>query len=392
MDIKTIKLDNSKFSKPIICLIYDQSHTETNINSDEYNNLVICKNKIDELNDHKTWDKSKKLSNDYELIYLPNKKIKNKSVARYDPLSRSYFKLWEIIYDFDLLNKEMWDKEVKMCGIAEGPGGFIEAFINYRKKHFDYIDKVYGITLKSTNKDIPGWKKTKYFLSNNPQITISYGTDDTGNIYNIDNILHFLKEVGKGEADFITADGGFDFSIDFNKQELLAYKMIFCEIVTALSVQKKGGCFICKIFDIYTEITIQFIYLLGYLYKDIYITKPFTSRPANSEKYIVCKNFKGIDDDYLEQLQILIKKWSIIDDINYHVNSIFKINKDEILEQILKYNKSNSNLQIENINKTLNIIKNKGKSSLYNQIVTNQNNKALEWCKKYEVEINKTRD
>ena len=61
----------------------------------------------------------------------------------------------------------------------------------------------------------------------------------------------------------ITGDGGFDFSIDFNKQEQLAYRMIFCEIVTALSIQKLGGTFICKIFDIYTNLTIQFIYLLG---------------------------------------------------------------------------------------------------------------------------------
>ena len=51
--------------------------------------------------------------------------------------------------------------------------------------------------------------------------------------------------------------------------------MIFCEVVTALAVQREGGTFICKIFDIYTEITIQFIYLLGFFYKEIYITKPY---------------------------------------------------------------------------------------------------------------------
>ena len=37
-------------------------------------------------------------------------------------------------------------------------------------------------------------------------------------------------------------------------------------------------------------------------YEKIIITKPFTSRPANSEKYAVAKNFKGISDAYLKKL------------------------------------------------------------------------------------------
>ena len=86
------------------------------------------------------------------------------------------------------------------------------------------------------------------------------------------SIFEFIKLVEPHTIDLVTADGGFDFSIDFNKQEILAYRMIFCEVVTALAVQKKGGTFICKIFDIYTEITIQFIYLLGFFYEEIYIT------------------------------------------------------------------------------------------------------------------------
>ena len=386
---KTLKLDNKHFVLPKINLIYKDLFVNSNINLSEYNNLISYKDKIDELNDHKTWDKSKKLSNDYELIYLPNKKMKCKSIAQYDPLSRSYFKLWEMIKDFNLVGEK---NEYTMAGIAEGPGGFIEAFVNYRKKYFNTQDDVFGITLKSTNKDIPGWKKTKTFLNENPQITISYGKDNTGNLYNLDNIFEFIKLVEPHTIDLVTADGGFDFSIDFNKQEILAYRMIFCEVVTALAVQKKGGTFICKIFDIYTEITIQFIYLLGFFYEEIYITKPYTSRPANSEKYLICKNFKGIDKAYLDDLLKIVKKWEIIENINYHIHSIFDIEKNHILNQIIKYNNINSDLQIENIVKTLDIIKNKSDPNLYNKIIKNQTQKALEWCEFYDLDINHKSD
>ncbi len=382
---KTLLLKTDKFLLPVINIVYKNEEHENNINLEEYDTLKRYKNKIDELNNHKMWDKAKKLSNDYELIHLPNKKLRGQSIALYEPLSRSYFKLWEMIFDFKLIKQT---ETMTMCGLAEGPGGFIEAFVNYRKKYFNKCDNIFGITLKSCNKDIPGWKKSKNFLNNNPNITITYGKDDTGNLYNVDNIKSLRKLVNHNNVDFITADGGFDFSIDFNKQEQLAYRMIFCEIVSALSIQKKGGIFICKIFDIYTNITLQFIYLLGYFYEEVYITKPYTSRPANSEKYLVCKNFKGIEEDYLEKLFILIKKWSIIDNINYKTHNIFDIDIHQIICQINNYNTQNSQLQIDNIVKTLEIIKNKNNLELYNKIIKLQTNNALEWCKKYKLEIN----
>ena len=147
---KTILLiDNYKISK----------HQEKDlIDLDIYKNLILYKNKIDELSFQNDWDKAKKLGNDYELIYLPNKKNKSKSIAYYQPLSRSYFKLWEIIIDFNLLQN---NKKCNILCLAEGPGGFIEAIINFRKTKFK--DNIIGITLKSTEKDIPGWKKSSIF-------------------------------------------------------------------------------------------------------------------------------------------------------------------------------------------------------------------------------------
>ena len=63
----------------------------------------IKKEKIDEIENSENWDKMKKIGNPYELIYTTyNKKRKNDSISLYIPISRSYFKLWEIFYNFDL--------------------------------------------------------------------------------------------------------------------------------------------------------------------------------------------------------------------------------------------------------------------------------------------------
>ena len=48
--------------------------------------------------------------------------------------------------------------------------------------------------------------------------------------------------------DYITADGGFDFSVDFNKQEDMSLKLIITQIFYALIMQKKGGNFIIRKF------------------------------------------------------------------------------------------------------------------------------------------------
>ena len=50
--------------------------------------------------------------------------------------------------------------------------------------------------------------------------------------------------------------------------------------------------FVLKIFDIFTLPTIQIIFILSSVYDNVYICKPNTSRIANSEKYLVCKNYK----------------------------------------------------------------------------------------------------
>ena len=44
--------------------------------------LISIKNKIDLLEDNKLWDKVKKISNEFELVYLPNKKLKSNSVSK----------------------------------------------------------------------------------------------------------------------------------------------------------------------------------------------------------------------------------------------------------------------------------------------------------------------
>ena len=128
------------------------------------------------------WDIHKKYTNPYEYIHSPTPH-KKKCVSKYNPLSRSYFKMIEIINTFDL---RFDSKPINTFHIAEGPGGFIEAIANTRNcSHDSYI----GMTILDNKNDpnIPAWKKTQSFLQKNKNVYIERGKDGTGDILKLEN-------------------------------------------------------------------------------------------------------------------------------------------------------------------------------------------------------------
>ena len=374
-----VKLKDSEKQYMKLTSIINENQENKYINPTELEQLQSLKNRIFSSLD---WDKHKKFSNDYELIHIPNKRNRTDSIAYYQPLSRSYFKMIELIHDYHLLDN--YQSNFKTAHLAEGPGGFMEATHNL-SKHKNEIGSTmsqhYGMTLYSDNKDIPGWNKAYDFLLKNNNIHISYGEDNTGDLYKANNIKHFANYVGMGSCHLITADGGFDFSIDFNNQEQLSYKLILCEIICCLYSQSIGGHFVCKFFDIYTLATVKLLYFLCSFYEEVYISKPHTSRPANSEKYIVCKKFIGIDYLYLDEILKLLAYDNLVDIFDFKV-------PDSFLKQIINFNKINTKYQTGTIEYTLNLIEKKKNLSFLNQIIENQVKKAKEWCQKYQVKIN----
>ena len=184
--------------------------------------------------------------------------------------------------------------------------------------------------------------------------------------------------------DLVTADGGFDFSVNFNKQEIMCTKLIYAEIANAIAIQKKGGTLILKIFDIFSKGTVDAIFLLCGLYDSVYITKPKTSRTANSEKYIVCKGFRNINTKYFVDIfhNILkdINKFDNICILNIEFPYIF-INKLEDINAIL------GQIQIENIINTIQLIEYNNNEKIYN--IKKQNiQRCLNWCMKYNLSCN----
>ena len=199
--------------------------------------------------------------------------------------------------------------------------------------------------------------------------------------------------------DFITADGGFDFSTDFNNQEINMAPLLYGQIVFALCMQKKGGSFVLKIFDCFMKHTIELLMLLSSMYEEVYITKPNTSRSANSEKYIVCKRYIYTSVQIYPYLFFSFKE--MIEKKATYIDSFFKIKIPLFfIKKIEKYNVFFGEKQLENINQTIDLIEeinnikvtNNKKVSNYeyckiNTLINNNIVKCIHWCIKHNIPI-----
>ena len=428
------------------------------VSSSIYAHLCDIKHQIEKYQD--TWDNIKKFTNPYEYIHS-NISGNKTNISKLRPLSRSFYKMIEIMKNTNLLSQydETYATKpdskmgIKTFHLAEGPGGFIEAlaylrglgyqrhsYNEYNEKksggiyesnenttspihilkrntefHDEYMkeqeylkvsrrifdsqkdvasqasshvtygnDRYYGMTLVNDDPICPGWKKTRSFLESHPNVIIETGADKTGNLISLENFI-YCAEKYKNTMDIVTADGGFDFSLDFNQQENMATQLIFCEVFYALVMQKQGGSFILKIFDVFHKTTVDILYILSYYYNNVSIMKPYTSRVANSEKYIICQGFKVVDSHSL--IQQFTRIFPSL--LNGVLSSFLSFNHDlYYLNRIEEMNAMVSFQQIENITSTLSIITNHRNTEKLEQYKRANVNKCIAWCEKYDIPYN----
>lgn len=198
--------------------------------------------------------------------------------------------------------------------VCAGPGGFSE-YVLWRKKRGDA--KGYGFTLKGAC----DFKLEDFFAAPSEMFEPYYGVkgvEGDGDIYIPDNLIAFRDFVLHGTdglgLHFMMADGGFSVEGQENIQEILSKRLYLCQFLAALMTLRPGGHFVCKLFDIFTQFSVGLVYLMYRAFDHVSIFKPVTSRPANSERYIICKGLRsdaGPIRDYMFDLNLKFEKLGI---------------------------------------------------------------------------------
>lgn len=212
--------------------------------------------------------------------------------------------------------------------VCAGPGGFTE-YVLWRKGFCNA--KGFGFTLRGKD----DFKLERFQASAPEFFEPFYGKgksrgkdgrgDGDGDVTVPQNIIDFEEVVRKGTddvgVDLMMADGGFSVAGQENIQEILSKRIYLCQFLVALSVVRpeteahSGGIFFCKLFDIFTPFSVGLVYLMYIAFKRISLHKPNTSRPANSERYIVC-------DELSEEGATLVKDY--LTSVNNELDRIWK--------------------------------------------------------------------
>lgn len=272
-----------------------------------HTSVLVAKELITGFESQEQWEIRKKITNPYEAIFSSNEERSFPSLAIAQPLSRSYFKMVEMLHVL-----EFWTATAAApapassalgmqapfvsAHVCEGPGGFIQCTLQQAKQRGIPIKGIVAMTLKPTKSHIPGWRRSIGFLRKNPEVLLEYGEDQTGDVLIPQNQAAFtrrIKSLAAEGATLFTADGGFDFSVDYSKQELHAFPLLLASFTMGLQCLRPGGSMIIKLFDIYSEATQDLFLGTAALFARFTLYKPATSRPCNSERYFLASGFYG---------------------------------------------------------------------------------------------------
>jgi 23S rRNA U2552 (ribose-2'-O)-methylase RlmE/FtsJ len=265
--------------------------------------LIDLKEKIEPLEASGQWELLKKMVNPYEIVYTHEHPAFHPSLVIIKPLSRSYFKMLEMIdvlSFYDRIPKQI--QKIRTAHIAEGPGGFIQAIVDTAERNAKIHSVATAMTLKPVDSRVPGWRRATAFLQRNRHVKLHYGQDNTGDIYSLENQASFVNSVSPGVSLF-TADGGFDFSVNYQIQEQRVFHLLTCSAITAVQSLSIDGCIVLKVFDTYSPGTKALLASLSRFFKEWCIYKPCLSRPCNSERYFLGRGFRGCTAERLRPLK-----------------------------------------------------------------------------------------
>jgi hypothetical protein len=183
----------------------------------------------------------------------------------------------------------------------------------------------------------------------------------------------------------------FYFELDetfYNDKKLYIREFLFF-LSNILQFQSDGGVSIIKISSLTDKPILDIIYFMTSLYEKVYIAKPLVSNLYNSEKFIVCKNFKLSLDNvkyYLQSIHSIL----VCLPTNKLITTILKkplpyyfLNKVDEANIIIGHQ------QLETMEQLINLIKNKNREEKIESLKKSNIQKCVQWCEKYKIPYNK---
>ena len=212
--------------------------------------------------------------------------IVRKNVFPEKSMTNAWLKCWEMLHTFQLIP---YQKNVRVFCNAELPGAFLFAIHHY--------------VLTNTGATLD-WVANSLYPSDGSILGDEFGLverfpdrwlmdkEHSGSVTE-PAMMERMKERCGRNIDLYTSDIGIGLDYDtFAKQEELEAPLHLGQLICGLVTLKEGGHLVCKTFMFFSAFSISLMYLVSQCFEWFYIHKPQTSRPANSEVYVIGKGFR----------------------------------------------------------------------------------------------------
>lgn len=267
------------------------------------------KHKIDPIYNDKSKEKIySKITDDIRLLELL-RGSKGILAREYNAqgVTNANMKMYEAITYINRIYPELFNTPTfRSFHIAEAPGNFLNAINHFIKTKYknltwewfansyegegetDYLTDTYGLIKRF---------RSKWLL----------GPEKNGDITSVDNLVDFSNTVGK--VDLVTSDVKFvPREVNFDEEENINKPVQVGHLLATLLCLRVGGVMLLKEFTYFETLSVHCLLLLSKCFDKLYIYKPESSRPANSETYLLGIGFKGVDQQTIDGLKSFLTR------------------------------------------------------------------------------------
>lgn len=212
---------------------------------------------------------------------------------------------WLKMYELCVFCNEMFgkiarsrNKQLNSVHFAEAPGNFVLAINHYLRNHYP----VSWRWMANSYREL--YSGSSFYLTDHHGMIKKYpkqwfyGADGDGDITSSANIRSFVHQINthiphKEKIHLATSDVKYaPKQMNYSEEERINIPVHFGQILSVLKVLDKGGCMIIKELTFYEPMSISLLFLLSNCFEQLLIVKPETSRPFNSEVYLVGIGYK----------------------------------------------------------------------------------------------------
>lgn len=337
----------------------------------------------------KTWLKFTNIIDTY-------KSLRSKITDMYHAVivTNAWLKYWELYSQYPLV-PHVINRQFTVFFNAELPGAALVAFNQFMKAmrpniEFDW----YASSLLPDDNNSAALGDNYGLYEKNKSKWLMSDTNN-GDATLMENILDWEKKIGPnspiGGVDFYSHDAGIDVTDNFNEQEISNAKLHLGCAIAGFITLRIGGTFIAKQYTFFETITWNLILIYARLFDKFYICKPLTSRPYNSEIYLIGLGFKGFDENIKSCLVSRLKNFNTMPLIN--VDAVKVLLSDQFSD-ICRFSRCVFNVQAAMIDENIKLFEKykDNLSELTRGLSETKYQKISAWLKLYPVKQIKDSD